>query len=226
MPDFIKQRISEGEHQRLEFKFEVSDFRKIARTLVAFSNTDGGSLLIGVKDNGAIAGIRSDEEYFMIDGAAKIYCRPEVPFRVREWQTEGRRVLEIIIQAGSLKPYLAQDETGAWVAYIRQGDQNFRAGKVALQVWERKRSGMPATIKFRQAEQLLLHYLEANKVVSISKFRRIAGITSHEAEEILVGFTLLDIIRAEHSLTSVTFSLTEGYKKIVDRLTGKNGVGY
>ena len=60
----IEELIAQGEHQQLDFKFEVSDSKKIARTLSAFANTDGGRLLIGVKDNGAIAGVRSDEEYY------------------------------------------------------------------------------------------------------------------------------------------------------------------
>jgi len=43
--DHIHRLIAEGEHQRLDFKFEISDARKIARTLVAFANTDGGRIL-------------------------------------------------------------------------------------------------------------------------------------------------------------------------------------
>ena len=66
MAGHIQKLIAEGEHQMLDFKFEVSDSKKIARSLVAFANTDGGRLLIGVKDNGAISGIRSDEEKHMI----------------------------------------------------------------------------------------------------------------------------------------------------------------
>ena len=75
---YIKKLISEGEHQQLDFKFEISDSRKIAKTLVAFANTDGGTLLIGVKDNGNIAGIRSDEEYYMVEAAATMYCKPSI----------------------------------------------------------------------------------------------------------------------------------------------------
>ena len=48
---YIHALIAEGEHQQQDFKFEISDARKIAKTLSAFSNTDGGRLLIGVKDN-------------------------------------------------------------------------------------------------------------------------------------------------------------------------------
>ena len=72
---YICKLIAEGEHQQQDFKFEISDARKIAKTLSAFANTDGGRLLLGVKDNGKIAGIRSAEEQYMIDAAATMYCR-------------------------------------------------------------------------------------------------------------------------------------------------------
>ena len=69
---YIQKLIEKGESQTLDFKFEVSDSRKIARTFSAFANTDGGTLLIGVKDNGAIAGVRTEEEYYMIEAAALV----------------------------------------------------------------------------------------------------------------------------------------------------------
>ena len=93
MKDHNHRLIAEGEHQRLDFKFEIADARKIARTLVAFANTDGGRLLIGVKDNGAIAGVRSDEEYYMLEAAAGIYCKPAVSFEFKEWNINGKTVL-------------------------------------------------------------------------------------------------------------------------------------
>ena len=40
--DGIDYFVHEGEHQQQDFKFEISDARKIAKTLSAFSNTDGG----------------------------------------------------------------------------------------------------------------------------------------------------------------------------------------
>ena len=79
--DYIYKLIEEGEHQQQDFKFEISDARKIAKSLSAFSNTDGGRLLIGVKDNGKIAGVRSEEEIYMIEAAAKLYCQPQVNCR-------------------------------------------------------------------------------------------------------------------------------------------------
>jgi predicted HTH transcriptional regulator len=54
MSNYIQNLIEEGEHRKQDFKFEISDVRKIAKTFVAFSNTAGGKLLVGVKDNGQI----------------------------------------------------------------------------------------------------------------------------------------------------------------------------
>jgi hypothetical protein len=218
MPDYIKRLIAEGEHQMLDFKFEVSDFRKIARTLVAFSNSDGGRLLIGVKDNGTIAGVRSEEEYFMIEGAARIYCKPEVPFKIREWQVEGRRVVEVIISPGDNRPYMAQDAEGQWIAYIRQGDQNLVASTIILKVWERQRSGKVTTIRFRKAEGDLLAYLESHPVITVPQFRRLAGLSLFQAEKIFVDFIMLGLLRMEHTETHVIFSLIPGYQDIIDGL--------
>ena len=80
----VSRLIREGEHQQLDFKFEIADAPKIARTLVAFANTDGGRLLIGVRDDGTIAGVRSEEEYFMAGKAAKHFCRPPVQISVKD----------------------------------------------------------------------------------------------------------------------------------------------
>ena len=63
--------IAEGEHQQQDFKTRIDDSRKIARTLVAFANADGGRLLIGVKDNGTVSGVRVDEELHMVEAAAE-----------------------------------------------------------------------------------------------------------------------------------------------------------
>jgi hypothetical protein len=218
MPEYIKRLIAEGEHQMLDFKFEVSDFRKIAHTLVAFSNTDGGRLLVGVKDNGLIAGVRSEEEYFMLDGASRIYCRPEVPFRIREWKVDRKKVVEVIISPGRNKPYTAQDTEGRWIAYIRQGDQNLVASTIILKVWERRESGKITTIHFGKAEGALLTYLERNSVIRAPQFRRLAGLTLHQAERILVDFIMLGLIRIQHTETDVLFSLSPGYQDIIEDL--------
>lgn len=123
--DYIHDRIAEGEHQQQDFKFEISDARKIAKSLSAFSNTDGGRLLVGVKDNGKIAGIRSEEEMYMIEAAAKLYCKPQIDCEMHVHTVEGRTVLEVIVPPGKQKPYYAKDHDNRWWAYIRILDETY-----------------------------------------------------------------------------------------------------
>ena len=125
--DYIHTRIAEGEHQQQDFKFEISDARKIAKSLSAFSNTDGGRLLVGVKDNGKIAGVRSEEEIYMIEAAAKLYCKPQIDCEMHVHTVEGRTVLEVIVPPGEQKPYCAKDHDNRWWAYIRVRDENILA---------------------------------------------------------------------------------------------------
>ena len=48
--------IAQGESKTLEFKRELPRFEQIAKTVIAFANTSGGKLLIGVDDNGSLVG--------------------------------------------------------------------------------------------------------------------------------------------------------------------------
>ena len=114
--DYIYTLIAEGEHQQQDFKFEISDACKIAKTLSAFANTEGGRLLIGVKDNGRIAGVRSEEEKYMIEAAAELYCSPTVNYSMQTHQVEGRTILIVQIEESDQKPIYAKDESGKYLA--------------------------------------------------------------------------------------------------------------
>ena len=105
MSKYIRKLIEKGEHQQQDFKFEISDARKIARSLAAFANTDGGRLLVGVKDNGAIAGVRSNEEFYMVEMAAQLYCNPPVDFTVAEHLIDGKTILEIYVPRSESGPH-------------------------------------------------------------------------------------------------------------------------
>ena len=132
---FIRSLIAEGEHVRQDFKFEVSDSRKIARSLSAFANTEGGLLLIGVKDNGRIAGVRSEEEIYMVEAAAKVYCDPEVEVEMRVYRPEGRSVLIASVEPVLRKPVMVKEEDGRKLAYVRIADENILASPVHIGVW-------------------------------------------------------------------------------------------
>ncbi len=207
MSKYIQSLIDQGENQVLDFKFEISDARKIARTLVAFSNTDGGKLLIGVKDNGKIAGIRSEEEYHMLDAAADLYCRPVVPFKVQKWTILGKTILEVDIARADKRPCLAQNEHERWLAYLRVEDQNLLANRIMMKVWQKEKRKKGIFLEYSNTEKLLLNYLKTNDYITLSKFCRICKIPLQQAEEILSDFIVLEIIQIHISEKGTQYSL-------------------
>ncbi|QIA09526.1 AlbA family DNA-binding domain-containing protein [Draconibacterium halophilum] len=213
MSSYIYKLIAEGEHQQQDFKFCINDSKKIARSLVAFANTDGGRLLIGVKDNGKIAGISSDEEFYMIEAAAKIYSKPQIDFTTHQWTIEGKTVLKIEIEASDKKPYFAKDENGKWLAYIRQKDENILAHKIQIEIWRKEKSSKGVYLTYSDDERFLIDYLKNNESITFSKFIRKARLSRKKAEEILSNFVLIDIIKMHTTLEGTYFTLNTEFDK-------------
>ena len=193
----LHKMIEEGEHLHQDFKFAITDSKKIARSLSAFANTDGGSLLIGVKDNGNIVGVSSDEEYYMIEAAATMYCKPPVPFRTVQWKDSGKIVLEIVVEKSGLRPHKAPDKDNRYKAYIRVNDNNIVANGVLQKVWKRKKVPYGTLITLNRAEKTILEYLNNNHRITFSHFCRIAHIPPYRAEKILVNFVSMEILKME-----------------------------
>ena len=210
---YIYKLIEEGEHQQQDFKYCINDSKKIAKSLVAFANTNGGRLLIGVKDNGKIAGISTDEEFYMIDAAAKIYSDPPLNFSTKEWQVEGKTVLEISIDPSDKKPHFAKDENGKWIAYIRINDENVLAHKIQIEVWKKQKSTNGIYLTYSEDEKFLIEYLQKNNQISFSKFIRFAHISRNKAEEILSNFIILDVIKMNTSKDGTSFSINSDFDK-------------
>lgn len=207
--DYIYTLIAEGEHQQQDFKFEISDACKIAKTLSAFANTEGGRLLIGVKDNGRIAGVRSEEEKYMIEAAAELYCSPTVNYSMQTHQVEGRTILIVQIEESDQKPIYAKDESGKHLAYLRIKDENILATPVHLRVWQQSGNPLGELIEYTEREHLLLDLLKENDQLSLNRYCRLAHISRRAAEHLLAKFIRYDIVEAVFEGHKFHFRLKE-----------------
>ncbi|MCR9154011.1 MAG: ATP-binding protein [Bacteroidetes bacterium] len=213
-PDELRSLIREGEHQEQDFKFRIDSNLKIARTLSAFANTDGGRLLIGVKDNGRIAGIDPEEEYFMIEGAAELYCEPKVKFSFEVFELDDRLVLLIDVPPSDERPHRVKERDGSKLAYIRQADENFVANKVLVQFMLDKDPDVQRKnlVAYGPAERSLFDYLSQNEDISVSKFTRIAQIKNYKAVKILALFLKWEVIEYKANDKGIRFRLKEDAK--------------
>ena len=207
--DYIYTLIAEGEHQQQDFKFEISDACKIAKTLSAFANTEGGRLLIGVKDNGRIAGVRSEEEKYMIEAAAELYCSPTVNYSMQTHQVEGRTILIVQIEESDQKPIYAKEESGKYLAYLRIKDENILATPVHLRVWQQSGNPLGELIEYTEREHLLLDLLKENDQLSLNRYCRLAHISRRAAEHLLAKFIRYEIVEAVFEGHKFHFRLKE-----------------
>jgi predicted HTH transcriptional regulator len=179
----------------------------MAKTFSAFANTEGGKLLIGVKDNGRISGVSSEEEAYMAESAAHVFCRPSVSFILKKWVVEGKSVLEVDIPTSMNRPHFAKDEKGEWIAYVRVGDQNIKANPILVNVWKNEGRKKGVFLNYGIEEKKLIDFLKENEKITLSRFIRIAPTNRARAERILVKLILMKVIDVEITEKAVFFRL-------------------
>lgn len=195
--DYIHRLISEGEHVHQDFKFEISDARKIAKSISAFANTEGGRLLVGVKDNGKIAGVRSEEEIYMIEAAANMYCQPAVEIESYIYKVEGRDVLEIRIPESSVKPIYALDEKSHKWAYVRIKDENILANIIHLNQWKHNSKENKVIVTYTDREKHLLDVLGQHGSLTLNRCSTLSKIPRKEISRLLADFIRFNLIEEE-----------------------------
>ncbi len=204
----LRKLLHAGESETLDFKKEVSSEIKIAKTMVSFANHKGGTLLIGVNDNGTIHGVAAEEEQFMLEKAAGFFCKPEIPIDIREWHVGKKTILEVIIPLGTEKPYFALGDDNKWWAYIRVKDQSLLASKVILDVLRHESSGQQTLVRYTSKEQALMEYLSTHHKITLNHFCKLVNISRRRAASILVNLIRMGVIRVHQTETPEYYTLS------------------
>lgn len=136
--DTLREMLAKGEHAEQDFKRSIAGKEKIAKTLTAFANGNGGRLLVGIDDNGHISGTDTEEAMYLLYEAAEHFCDPPVDLEFVVHEEEGKEVLEVTVLRSLKKPHAAKDERGEWQVYIRVGDQTIATAAERPAFWQRK----------------------------------------------------------------------------------------
>lgn len=195
MQQHILKMLIKGEDDTLDFKQTISSASKIAKTMVAFANHKGGTLLVGIRDNKTVAGVRTEDEKYMLDLAASFYCKPEVIIEIDEWEIEGKLVLECRVLESKDKPHYAKDEDGNWWVYIRVADKSLLASKVVVDVLKRQSQGAGTKINYSSKEKALFEYLAQNERITLKQFSKMLNLSRYRASKILVNLISTGLIR-------------------------------
>lgn len=114
------------ESESIEYKSQM--INDIYKEVIAFANTDGGIIYIGIDDKGNLTGIDDvDETYTRLTNGIRDAIAPDVTMFVR-YVLQENKVLQIEVGEGSYKPYYLKAKgmksTGV---YVRQGASSVQA---------------------------------------------------------------------------------------------------
>ncbi|RLC21432.1 MAG: ATP-dependent DNA helicase RecG, partial [Deltaproteobacteria bacterium] len=119
----IIARDEDGKHQ---FKANVTNANSFAAEMVAFSNSGGGEIYIGVSDDGTFAGLTREDMgrlNQLVANAASQNVRPPVNPQTENISARGGLVMRVIVANGISKPYM--DKNG--VIWVKSGSDKRKA---------------------------------------------------------------------------------------------------
>ena len=194
----LLKKIKSGEGENLDFKFAINDSRKLAITLSAFSNTSGGTLLIGVKDNGSIAGVNPEEELHMVQGAAELYCSPPLQFTFQVHVVNGKTILETNFGEAENKPVKAIENDSVMRAYERVGSENRLASSVRVQYWLTADNPKTGNYKHTAKSKKIFETLEINPGATLNQLCKSTKIYRPVLIKILANLLRWELIEIRY----------------------------
>lgn len=153
------------ETENIEFKLQVTD--EIYKEVIAFANTNGGTIYIGIDDKGNAVGIDNvDKTYTRITNGIRDAIHPDVTMFIK-YTLQDNKVIKITVGEGNYKPYYLKSKglkpSGV---YIRQGASTAQASPEQIRqmikesdgdVFEDMRS-MEQNLSFHAAEKMFKKY--------------------------------------------------------------------
>lgn len=129
----LLELIRNGENSGVEFKRDTVQNFDLAKELVAFSNSDGGHVLLGIDDDGSVLGLtRSDVEEWVMT-ACRTKIRPEIIpyFEIVRDIEPGKDIAIVSVKKGWAVHCRWHDNHSSY--YIRVGSQSREASKEELE---------------------------------------------------------------------------------------------
>ena len=118
------EEIVHGESKNVEFKETLPDkSEKYMKTIIAFANTQGGQLIVGVNDvTREVTGVDMDSVFKIMDritNAVSDSCTPQIVPDITFQTIEGKTIVVVYVAPGANRPYYMKSRGKEGGTYIR-----------------------------------------------------------------------------------------------------------
>lgn len=191
----LKKLVAKGESGSLEFKRKAAYPDKIVREMIAFANTRGGVLLLGIGDDGSLPGLKFPEDESHVIRQALKKCKPTLPVKEQFIPIgNARTVIRYDIPESDHKPhYVLLGEQKE--SYVRVNDQSIKASREMREIVKRERQKKDIRFHYGDHEKFLMEYLDINPFITLKKFVELRGLKRFYASKKLVLLVLADVLR-------------------------------
>lgn len=195
----LEKRVQGGENLFTEFKHKINFPEKIAREIVAFANSKGGQLFIGVDDNKTIFGLKNaDEELFALKKVIEKYIKFDIKYTISIIKVnEKKSVLLADIHESSQKPNYAfefeNQKNG--IAYVRVADKSVQASSVVIKILELQSKNTEIRLAFGDIQRKIVSQIDANGFITVKSLAEKELISIHSASEKLIEMVLAGFLK-------------------------------
>lgn len=131
------------ESETVELKAVVVD--EVKKEIIAFANSDGGKLYIGVRDDGTVVGVDDpDGTALQVSNMVRDSIKPDVTMflHYKTIEEDGKKIIEINVQRGTDRPYyIAKKGMRPEGVYVRQGYSSVPATDTAIRCMIKETDG-------------------------------------------------------------------------------------
>ena len=197
----LKYLVQQGESVKLEFKKKANHPDKIVKEIVAFANTQGGHLLIGVDDSGELSGVKfAEEELFVLEKAIRKYCKPRIQYNYEIIKlNEKKSILSLWIKESRKKPHFVIENfvTNWGTAYVRIEDKSVKASREVRQIMKFRSRDRNTKFFYGKKEEALMKLLQESEQITLSEYSKAAKISPYIASKVLVKLVLANVLEIQ-----------------------------
>lgn len=193
----LRQLVRQGEGTHLEFKRRASSPDQIVREMIAFANTSGGIILVGVNDDGELSGVKyPDEESLVIRKAVTKFSRPHIYYNETVIPLSGKKfVIQYEIPLSRRRPHFFRISSRQSATYIRLRDMSMKASREMSEIVRRGKQAKNIQFTYGEHESALMRFLERKEKITLPEFQVLTGMNYNDAAEKLITLVLANVLK-------------------------------
>lgn len=191
----------EGEGQHLEFKHKISHPEKVVREMIAFANSEGGTILIGVDDNGELVGVKyPDEELLVLNEALAKHVKQALIFQDSLIKlSEKKSIIRLDVPPANKPPIYFWPNAKVRESYVRVNDMSVKCSKEMNEILRRRKQNKSIRFYFAEHELALMKYLDSNQKITLNEFKVLTGLNQFAASRKLILLVLANVLKISAS---------------------------